>query len=363
MLTSRRIEVEGYYEAVELFYERGWTDGLPVVPPTEERVEAMIKAARRDAGEVIGLIPPRWARATVEKIAVNAVMAGCRPEHFPVVLAVVEAALDEAFNLHGVQATTHVAAPLIIINGPVRKDLDINSGPNCFGQGWRANATIGRALRLVMINIGGGLPGVTDKSTFGHPGKYTYCVAENEEASPWEPLHVERGFHHHDSTVTLFAAEAPHSISDHPSQTAKGILTTVADSLATMGCSNMYKAGELVVVLSPEHAATIGKEGWSKRDVKQFLFEQARRPLKELRRAGEFYGEETLRRYWPKWVDPKDDWAMIPVVRRPEDIIVIVAGGPVGRFSLGIPGWGDHGTKAVTKKIAWSGGHDQVCDT
>lgn len=360
-LRSRRVEAADHGEAVELFYARGWTDGLPIVPPTEERVEAMLSTLDRDPGEVVGIVAPRCGKATLEKIAINAVMAGCQPAYFPVVVAAIEAIADEDFNLNGVQATTHVAAPLCIINGPVRRALEINGGANCFGQGFRANATIGRAVRLCMINIGGGLPGLTDGATFGHPGKYTYCVAENEEVSPWEPLHVERGFRPEQSTVTVFAAEAPHNVSDHPSRSARGILTTVADTMATMGNNTMYKRGEMAVVIGPEHAATIAAEGWGKRDVKAFLFQEARRPVGELIRAGEYYGDVTWQKHWPRWIDRNDPSALIPVLDRPEDLLVIVAGGSVGRFSLVIPGWGALGTRAVTKVIHFhaSGGcHD-----
>ena len=353
-LRSQRIAVKDYSHAVELFYEKGWTDGLPVIPPTEEKVEAMLRAVERDPGEVVGLVAPRFGKATLEKIAVNAVMAGCLPAYFPVVVAAVEAATDEAFNLNGIQATTHVSAPLLIVNGPVRRALDINGGPNCFGQGWRANATIGRALRLVLINIGGGYPGRTDKACLGHPGKYSYCVAENEEASPWEPLHVERGLAAGDSAVTVFGCEAPHSVTDHVSGTGRGILATVADTMATRGNNNMYRAGEMAVVIGPEHAETLRAEGWSKADVRQFLFDTARRPLRDLRDGGEFYGDKTFDLYWPRWVDRADDDARIPVVRGPQDLIVFVAGGSVGRFSAVLPGWGALGSRSLTKKVAFA---------
>ncbi|MFQ5657553.1 MAG: hypothetical protein ACE5G5_08445 [Candidatus Methylomirabilales bacterium] len=354
-LRSKRIEAADPFEAGEIFFARGWTDGLPIVPPTEDRVEAMLQFLDRDPGEVVGVLAPRYGKATLEKIAINATMAGCLPAYFPVVVAAIEAIVDEEFNLNGVQSTTHVAAPLLVINGPVRHALEINGGPNCFGQGFRANATIGRAVRLCMVNIGGGVPGTTDKATFGHPGKYTYCVAENEEISPWEPLHVERGFGPEQSTVTVFAAEAPHNVSDHTSRSARGVLTTVADTMATMGNNTMYKRGEMAVVISPEHAATIAAEGWSKQDVKEFLFQEARRPVAELVRAGEYYGEVTWQKYWPRWVDRSNPTALIPVVNRPQDFLVFVAGGAAGRFSLVIPGWGDMGIRAVTKVIHFHG--------
>jgi len=361
-LRSQRIAVKDFSHAVELFYAKGWTDGLPILPPTEEKVEAMLRAVERDPGEVVGLVAPRFGKATLEKIAINAVMAGCLPEYFPVVVAAVEAATDEAFNLNGVQATTHVSAPLLIVNGPVRRALDINGGPNCFGQGWRANATIGRALRLVLINLGGGYPGRTDKACLGHPGKYTYCVAENEEASPWEPLHVERGMRPEQSAVTVFACEAPHSVTDHTSTTGRGILATLADSMATRGNNNMYRAGEMAVVIGPEHAESLRAEGWSKADVKQFLFDAARRPLRDLQGGGEFYGDKTFDVYWPKWVDRNDGNARVPVVRQPQDLIVFVAGGSVGRFSAVLPGWGALGSRAVTKPVAYAPAPGGGCD-
>ena len=360
-LRAQRIAVKDFSHAVELFYAQGWTDGLPIVPPTEDKVEAMLRMVQRDPREVVGRVAPRLGKATLEKIAIHAVMAGCLPEYFPVVVAAVEAVTDEAFNLNGVQATTHVAASLIIVNGPVRRTLDITGGANCSGQGWRANATIGRALRLVLITLGGGYPGRTDKACLGHPGKCTYCVAENEEASPWEPLHVERGLKPAESAVTVFACEAPHSVTDHTSTTGRGILATVADSLATRGNNNMYRAGERGVVIGPEHAQTLRAEGWSKADVKQFLFDAARRPLRELRGGGECYGEKTFDVYWPKWVDRDDENARIPVVRQPQDLIVFVGGGSVGRFSAVLPGWGALGSRAVTKRVAFAATPASAC--
>jgi len=353
-LRSRRIAVKDVSHAVELFYANGWTDGLPIIPPTEDTVEAMLRTVDRDPGEVVGRVAPRFGEATLEKIAINAVMAGCLPEYFPVVVAAAEAVTDEAYNLNGIQATTRVSAPLIIVNGPVRRALDINGGPNCFGQGWRANATIGRALRLVLINLGGGYPGRTDKACLGYPGKHTSCVAENEEASPWEPLHVARGLRAGESAVTVFACEAPHSVTDHTSTTGRGMLGTLADSMATRGNNTMHRAGEMGVVIGPEHAETLRAEGWSKAGAQQFLFDTARRPLRDLKGGGEFYGDKTFDVYWPKWVDRHDEDARIPVVRQPQDLIVFAAGGSVGRLSAVLPGWGALGSRAVTRKVAFS---------
>jgi len=268
---------------------------------------------------------------------VNAVMAGCRAEYFPVVLAAVEAVCDVRFNLHGVQATTHVCAPLLIVNGPIRHALHLNSGYNVFGQGWRANATIGRALRLVLINIGGGIPGLTDQATFGHPGKYTYCIAENEEENPWEPWHVEQGFPRDMSTVTVLAAEAPHSVTNHVSNDPEGILWSCADTLATMGSNAMAMTNYVLVALGPEHTRTIAAHGWTKQDVKAYLFEKARKPLWQMTFNGR-YGK-IWNRNWPVWLDRDNPIARVPVAASPDQVHIIVAGGPVGRFSVVIPGW------------------------
>ena len=334
---------------MEFCYAQGWTDGLPVVPPTEDRVVRMLAGTKRPPEETVAWIPPRRGRATVERIAINAVMAGCLAEYMPVLITAVEAMADPAFNLNGIQVTTHVAAPLLIVSGPAARDLEVNGGFNVFGPGWRANATIGRAVRLILLNIGGGQPGVLDRSTLGHPGKYTYCIAEAEGASPWEPFHVSRGCRAEESAVTVFAAEAPHSVSNHVSHDARGILISIADSLATLGSNNMYVMGEAAVVIGPEHAATIRKDGLSRRAAQEFLFARARRRLADLTFHGA-YGR-IYNRNWPAWVDRENPDEMVPAVERPEDFLVLVAGGPAGRFSAVIPGWA-HWTRAVTRPIA-----------
>src|SRR5213078_3620264 len=269
-------------DPIEALFDKGLTDGLPVVPPTRERVDRAIEASGRAADEVVALVPPNYGRATVEKIAVNAVMAGCRPEYLPVVLAAVEAVCDEAFDLHGVSATTNAPAPLIVVNGPIRRALDINCGAGLFGPGWRANATIGRALRLVCVNVGGARPGVVSMSTFAHPGRYTYCIGEWEEQSPWGSLAVEHGFARTDSTVALLAADAPITVYDQRSRTAADLCATLAATLAVVEHHKMTHWGDTLLVLSPAHAATIAGDGWSKADTQRFLFERLRRPVREL---------------------------------------------------------------------------------
>jgi hypothetical protein len=333
-------------DVMELLFESGWTDGLPVIPPTPRHVERMLTGTTRQPDELIGRIPPKGGRASVEKIAINAVMAGCKPEYLPVVITAVEALLDDRCNLRGVQCSTHISTPLVIVNGPIVQELGINSGHNVFGQGWRANATIGRAVKLVLVNLGGAIPGVTDKATFGHAGKFTYCIAENEAANPWEPLHVERGFARTDSTVTVFGAEAPHNINNHWSATPHGLLRTVADSMATLGSNHLYLGGESFVVLGPEHADVLFKAGWTKRDVRVFLYDQARKPLTQVKMGG-MYGPETRRNLWPRWIDHDNPEERIPIARRAEDIAILVAGG-AGRHSVYLPGWG---SRSLTRKI------------
>jgi hypothetical protein len=333
----------GAYDEIDAHYqERGWTDGLPIVPPTEARVHAVLAETDRRPREVIGILPPRQGEATVEKIAINAVMAGCRPEYLPVILAAVEALADPLFNLDSVQATTHPVAPLLIVNGPIAREIGLNSGYNAFGQGIRANVTIGRAVRLVLMNVGGGLPGSGDRATQGSPAKIAYCVAENEAESPWEPLHVEAGHARDVSTVTVYGCEGPHNIQDHYSNTGLGVLRTVAGAMGQAGSNNLLGRGCPLLSLGPEHAATIARDGYSKQQVKQFLFEHARYPLGRL--GAEYRRYQVERQH----VADADD-TMVPIVRAPDDIGVIVVGG-AGKHSAWQPTFGD-GTRPTRRII------------
>lgn len=339
---------------MESAYERGWAaDGLPVVLPTRSRVGSMLAQHTADPQQVIAVIPPRGGIASMEGIAANCVMAGCLDEYFPVVVSALRALAAPPFGLAQVQATTHLSAPLAIVNGPIRNRLGMNSGAGLFGPGNRANATIGRAIRLVLMNIGGGIPVRGDRSTFGHPGKYTYCVAEAEEESPWEPLSATRAFPAGSDVITMIACEAPQSISDHPSDTGKGILRTIAGSLADKGHNNAYLMGQMVVVVGVEHARSLAKEGWTRRDVQIFLHEHARMPISYLREGG-LWGIQT----WPCSVNQDDPDAMAPVVEHPEDFLIFVAGGEAGRFSLMMPGWGSNSV-SVSAPIEVSG--EVVC--
>ncbi len=289
---------------LERLHAAGVTDGLQVVIPTRERVERAVAACGRAADEVVARVAPALGLATVEKIAVNAVMAGCRPEYLPVVIAGVQALCDDAFDLVGISGTTDAVAPIFIVNGPIRQALDLNGGAGALGPGWRANATIGRALRLVWANLGGARPGVISMSTFGNPARYACCFAEHEEASPWEPLHVEHGFARDDSTIAAIAGEPLQIVVDAQSRRAEEVLATVARSLAVIGSHRQTSLGDTLVVMAPEHAATVAADGWSKERVRTYLWEATR-----------------------------------PKFRAPENLKVLVAGGTAGRFTALIPGW------------------------
>jgi peroxiredoxin len=349
-LAARRFEVGDGEDEHEALFARGVTDGLPVVPPTEERVLRILASTARDPAEVVALVPPNLAPATVEKVAINAVMAGCKPEYLPVVLAAVEAACTDEFNMHGVLATTYFAAPLLVVNGPVRKRIGMNSGINVFGQGNRANATIGRALNLVVRNVGGGRPGEVDRATLGQPGKYTYCIAENEEASPWPPLHVERGFESVDSTVTLFAAEAPRAIVDQTSRSAAGLVTSLALGMMSVAHPRYHGYGDVILVLPPEHVETITRDGWTKDDVRRHIQRVTARPLADL------LADDECREGLPAGLAGGQDPASLslPKFRTLEAIHIVVAGGPAGKFAAVIGGWvqGPMGSTMVTRRIA-----------
>ena len=343
-LQSERCEVgDDLWEVNAFFEEKGWTDGLPIIPPTENRVMQMLAATKRGPQDVIGSIPPRWAHATVEKIAINGVMAGCKPEYMPVLIAAVEALADPRLNLYALQATTGGPAVMIIINGPIRKQLNINGGSNALGEGWRANATIGRFVQLVKRNIGGSYPGTTCKATLGWPGKYSICVGENEEASPWEPLHVERGFKADQSTVTAISADASIRASDLDSTKGIGILMNFAQKM------DGPSGPEAIMVVCPEHAKIIADDGYSKKDVQQFIWQRAGYRMKDV--WDETFAQRVKRR--PDLKLTRE--SVIPVTDRAEDILVVVAGGD-GSQSQYIHVWGQStpeggSTRSVTKAI------------
>ena len=334
-------------DLIEYYFEQGWTDGLPVVPPTPESVAAMVDALGGEPDHLEARIPPRWGNLTREVLAINLVLAGCRPEYAPVVRAAVLALTSSPFNLHGVQATTHMAAPLVVVNGPIRREIGLNAGPNVFGSGFRANATIGRAIRLVLLNVGGGWPGDLDKSTLGHPGKYTFCIAENEEASPWAPYHVEHGYRPEDSTVFCIAAEGPHSVTNHVANDPQGILDSIASAMSTIAHNNAVSSGSCAVVIGPEHAATIAAKRWTRQDVRRYLWSATANTFDDISFGGR-YGK-IYNRNLPRWYK-REPGARIPIVPSANDIHLFVAGGEAGRFSAFLPGWG-HMTSPVLRAI------------
>jgi hypothetical protein len=342
-LHARRVEIATLEDEMEALFDRGWTDGLPVVPPTEARVLRMLDGTTRAPDDIVAVVPPDLVECTVEKVAINAVMAGCKPEYLPVVLAAVEAAATDAFNIHGVLATTMPVGPVIIVNGPIRHRIAMNSGVNVLGQGNRANATIGRALQLLIRNVGGGRPGGVDRATQGNPGKLTFCFPEDEEGSPWEPLHVERGFAPEASTVTLFPGEGPRGVVDQKSRDPESLTRSIAECLRTVQHPKLPLAFDAILVISPEHARVYRDAGWSKARLKQRIDE-----LTLLDGADIVQGAHGIAEGAPDWA--KD----IQLAKfRPGGVLVVHAGGGAGLFSTIIGGWvnGETGSQPVTKEI------------
>jgi hypothetical protein len=327
-----------------LYHERRWSDGLPVVPPTVERVARMLQRAGRPADEVVASIAPGFGTATVERVAINAVMAGCEPEYLPVVLAAVAAVAEPEFNLQGIQATTNPVAVWVIVNGPVARRLGINGTFNCLGQGTQANAAIGRALRLVLQNVGGALPGEMDRATHGQPGKYSFCCAENEEANPWEPLHVERGFRRDASAVTVVGAEGTMNMNTH-AKDAGDLLRVIADTMQHAPSNEYCYGSEPWLILSPEHAQVLKAAGLAKSEVKRRLWELTRMP------AGRMAEKDLLRVKAARGAELGEIRAdtLLTIAHRPEDIQLIVAGGP-GTHSVYVPCFGN--TRAVSRAIS-----------
>jgi hypothetical protein len=341
---AARVEAPDEAEDFDKFcIARRWSDGLPLRPPTLDRVERMIAASSRAPDEVVAVVQPGFASATVEGIAINAVMAGCRPEYMRTLIAAVQAFTDRRFNLQAIQATTNPATAMIIVNGPAARELGVNGHLNCLGQGTWANATLGRALRLVMQNIGGTLPGEMDRATQGQPGKYTFCCAENEDDNPWEPLHVERNFDRNDSTVTLVGAAGTVNFNTH-AKDAADLLKVFADSICFPTNNDYYFGGEPWLLLGPEHAEILHRAGLSKRDVKLKLWEMSKLPVDRLAAKDRMRLQHTRGAELGRFrLDTK-----IPISIKPEEISIIVAGGP-GTHSVHVPTFGH--TRSVTRKI------------
>ncbi|MBI4192042.1 MAG: hypothetical protein HY525_16065 [Betaproteobacteria bacterium] len=332
------------HEINKLYRARRWGDGLPVIPPTVERVDEMLRHTRRTPQEVVAAVAPGFGEATVELIAINAVLAGCDPAYLPVVIAAVEAACAPKFNLQGIQATTNPATAWLIVNGPIAKQLEINSDLNCLGQGSWANATLGRALHLVLQNVGNALPGDMDRATQGQPGKYTFCCAENEARSPWTPLHVDRGYAAQTSAVTVVAASGTLNLLSHEKDAAQ-LLRVFAESMCYPASNDYWCGGEPWIVIGPEHAEILARAGLSKADVKNALWEQSKMPAS--RRAPKDYARTCDARR-DELGEIKPD-TILPIAPTPEEIGVIVAGG-TGTHSVYIPSFGN--CRSVTRPVA-----------
>ena len=343
-LRSRHVELADLEDDHETLFDRGWTDGLPVVPPTPERVLRMLTGTTRAPDEVVAVVAPDLVECTVEKVAVNAVLAGCRPEYLPVVLAAVEAACTSEFNIHGLLATTWFSGPVVLVNGPVAAAIGMNSGVNALGQGNRANATIGRALQLVIRNVGGGRPGGVDRSTLGNPGKYTFCFAEAEATSPWEPLAQSRGIPPGTSAVTLFAGSGVQGVVDQLSREPESLAASLAACLRTVAHPKLPIAWDAMVVISPEHGRVFRDAGWD-RD----------RLVEELTSLLQLDGTELVRGAGgiAEGIPGHLSGATLPKFR-PGGLLVTYAGGDAGLFSAIIGGWasGDVGSSPVTVPVS-----------
>lgn len=350
--TSKVHEVEDLDAFIELAYAQGWTDGLPVYPPTDARVAAMIDYLGRDASDVVGVVPPGEGIATIEKIAINAVMAGCKPEYMPIIVTAVEALLDPKFELLRVQATTAGPAPLTIISGPLVKQLGFNYGAGTFtGTGHRANSTIGRAIRLILWNIGYGRPGQMSQATMGHPGRYAYLVAERppDDGNPWEPFHVTNGLVAGDNAVSVFPSVTHYQITPAiGTQTFDNSVFVIIDSICHLG--NFRAATQKMLVLNPQAAQILHEAGWSKARFRDHILSLAHRPVRDIKRTGGL--SVTYKNHWTKIVDPDDDDALVPSMIGPNDLQILVSGGWGSASSQSI--WIDsvHG-ELITRKIDW----------
>ena len=343
MLAARRLNFENV-DDIEIGYDQGWSDGLPVVPPTAERVMRMLAGTRRQPDEIIGIVPPDFAPCSIEKIAINAVLAGCRPEYLPVVIAAVEAVLEDQFCMHGLLATTYFSGPMVIVNGPISRAIGMNSGGNALGQGNRANATIGRALQLIIRNVGGGRPGGVDRSALGNPGKYTFCFSEDETNSCWESLAVEKGFSSEESTVTVFAADGMQGLVDQKSRDPESLCRSFAAGLRVIGHPKMVQGSDAFLVVSPEHERIFRDAQWNKQQVKDRLLDLLMIPGEELIQGAGGIAEGL----------PEKLRSAVLCKFREGGLNIVRAGGRAGLFSAIIAGWGASGSTGsvpVTRQI------------
>ena len=325
----------------EFFLDKPWSDGLPVVTPTEARVAHLLTGTSRDPAEPVGHIPPMMEPATVRTVAIHALMAGCKPEYLPVVLGGIEIMLREEFNLNGVQGTMHGVAPLMIVNGPYARKIGLHGGNGCFGPGFRANASIGRAIRLMLMNLGGGLAGVGSATVFATPLRYTACLTENTERSPWETLAVARGYAAGENVITCAMVESPRLCYDDANQEPERLLTGIADSMTALGSWNMHVRSDMVVAMSPEHATICHDAGLSRSEVHRKLIEMAGLAVRYMKRGGNWRNERAQK----LGIDPQDEDRFVPVIKDPRDLHLIVAGG-WGPLTAVCHGWGG-GSRAV----------------
>ena len=343
VLKSRRLELADLDDEMELMFERGFTDGLPVVPPTEERVLRMLQGTTRDPRDIVAIVPPDLVEVTIEKIAINAVMAGCKPEYLPWVIAALEAVCTDAFNIHGVLATTMPVGPVIVCNGPGTRAIGMNSEGNALGQGNRANLTIGRAVQLIVRNVGGGRPGEVDRATHGNPGKLSFCFAEREHDSPFSSLAVSRGFAPTDNTVTVFAGEGPRCIVDQKVRTAPELATVFAACLRTMHNPKLILAFDAILIVGPEHARVLAEAGWGRETLLAEIHSRLQLPGSEL-----VWGAGGIADGIPTHLHD----ATLPKFR-PDGILLVHAGGGAGLFSAMVGGWanGEMGSQPVTHRV------------
>ena len=344
LLSSRNIQLAELEDDAEGCYERGWSDGLPVIPPTRVRVIRMLKGTDRSPGEIIGNIPPDNAPCTIEKVAINAVLAGCKPEYFPIVLASVQAALQDKFCMHGLLCTTYFSGPVMIVNGPVVQQVGLNNGINALGQGSRANATIGRALQLLIRNVGGGVPGGIDRAVMGNPGKYTFCFAEDESDADWSTLAQDRGFERSESVINLFAGEGLQPIVDQKSRDPDSLARNMAASLRAVVNTKLYGVADAVLVVCPEHRRVFREGGWNKDDLKNALYDNLMTPGSDL-----ILGAQGIAEGMPKKFENK-----VIGKFRDDGLHITSTGSKAGMFSAIISGWvasGERGSQLVSQRI------------
>ena len=343
-LAARQVTIAETEDEMEACFEHGWSDGFPVVPPTALRVMRMLQGTDRSPDEIVGNIPPDYAPCSVEKVAINAVMAGCKPEYFPTVLASVAAALQDKFCMHGLLCTTYFSSPVAIVNGPTAKHIGMNSGVNALGQGNRANATIGRALQLVIRNVGGGVPGGIDRAAMGNPGKYSYCFAEDESDSQWPSLAMDQGFDRDESVISLFAGEGLQAVVDQQSRNPASLAKSLALSLRTLAHAKLFGLADAILVICPEHRRVIKQGGWSKADLRDALYSELMVPGSELIRGAGDIAEGMPDKLKDKILNKFRDGGLH----------IVSAGGTAGMFSAIIGGWvaaGERGSQLVSQKI------------